>query len=375
MLKRFFSACLACCFIVLCAGNNTASALSAKSAVVIHAETGEILFAHNAEQKLPMASTTKIMTALLLAEEPDLTKTLVTTKEMVTVEGSSMGLLEGDTVSYYALLVGMLLASGNDAANTTAIALAGSPQAFAERMNAKARQIGMKNTNFVTPSGLDDEQHYSTAYDMALLGAYAMNNPVFAKVASSKSIAVEYGNPPYRRTLTNHNRLLSLYDKAIGVKTGFTKKSGRCLVSAAENENGRVVAVTLNASNDWNDHMQLLDQGLAALQKTTLQYDEQMQIDIAGGTEDRIALKADPVVLSLTANSKSKIKRHVTLEPFCYAPVPEGQAVGSVDYYYEGKKIAAAPIRAAQAVDAQAPMEQHHRYFRRLLDLLAAIGV
>lgn len=375
MFKRLASVGLALCIICLCAGRNTVSALSAKSAVAIHADTGEILYAHNAEQKLPMASTTKIMTALLLAEEPDLTQTLVTTKEMVTVEGSSMGLLEGDTVSYYALLVGMLLASGNDAANTTAIALSGSPQAFADRMNAKARQIGMKNTHFVTPSGLDDEQHYSTAYDMALLGAYAMKNPVFAKVASSKSIAVEYGNPPYRRTLTNHNRLLALYDKAIGVKTGFTKKSGRCLVSAAENENGRVVAVTLNASNDWNDHMQLLDQGLAALQKTTMHYADTLRLHIVGGIHDHVSLKTDPVVLSLTEGSKKKITQRVTLKPFCYAPVTQDQAAGSVDYYFEGKKIASAPIRAETSVSAQAPMKTHRRYIRRLLDIITAIGV
>lgn len=375
MIRRCFFICLAFCLCLHFTGGQNVGAISAQSAVSINAQTGEVLYAHNAYQKRSMASTTKIMTALLLAEEPDLTKTLVTTKEMVTVEGSSMGLLEGDTVSYYALLVGMLLASGNDAANTTAIALAGNTQNFADRMNAKARQIGMKDTHFVTPSGLDDEQHYSTAYDMALLGAYAMNNPVFAKVAASKSIAVEYGNPPYRRTLTNHNRLLSLYDKSIGVKTGFTKKSGRCLVSAAENENGRVIAVTLNAPDDWNDHIHMLDMGLTALHKTTLRCENELYMHVVGGTVDRTALQTDPAVLSLTDNSQAKITQRVTLLPFCYAPLSAGETVGKIQYCYEGKVVSSADIQIAEPVPAQDPPKAHHRFFTRFWDVITLLGV
>lgn len=350
------------------------NALSAKSAVLINATTGEVLFEKDAYRQMPMASTTKIMTALLLAEEPDLTKTLITTKEMVTVEGSSMGLLEGDTVSYYALLVGMLLASGNDAANTTAIALAGSTQAFAERMNAKAKQIGMKNTNFVTPSGLDDENHYSTAYDMAVLGAYAMKNPIFAKVCASKTIAVEYGNPPYRRSITNHNRLLSIFSDAVGIKTGFTKKSGRCLVSAAENENGMVVAVTLNAPDDWNDHVTMLNNGLSSIQKVTFNKVDDVHIDVVGGKYGRVAVRSEPAVLSLTENSKNKITEKIVLSKFCYAPLKNGDVVGSVKYYYNGKEIAESPLKVSNDIDAQLPEKAYQKFLHILLKFITALG-
>ncbi|MBQ7288375.1 MAG: D-alanyl-D-alanine carboxypeptidase [Clostridia bacterium] len=375
MVRRVFSVCLVLCLSLIMFGRTEATALSAKSAVAINATTGEILFAVNPEQRMSMASTTKIMTALLLAEEADLTQTLVTTKEMVTVEGSSMGLREGDTVSYYALLVGMLLASGNDAANTTAIALSGSIDAFVEKMNAKARQIGMKNTNFVTPSGLDDEAHYSTAYDMALLGAYAMNNPIFSKVAASKTMTVEYGNPPYRRTLTNHNRLLSMYDSAIGVKTGFTKKSGRCLVSAAENENGRVIAVTLNAPDDWNDHIQMLNQGLSTLKMSTLQYQETLQMDIVGGIGDRVSLIVESVTVSLTEDSQRKITQQISLPRFCYAPVQKGATVGEVTYFYENKKIKTAAIKISESVSAQPTAGCFEQFAACFKLLVAQLGV
>lgn len=375
MIRRFFALSFLFCLCITLFAPQKAAAISAKSAVVINAVTGEVLYEHNAYQKLPMASTTKIMTALLLAEEPDLTKTLTTTKEMVTVEGSSMGLLEGDTVSYYALLVGMLLASGNDAANTTAIALSGSTEAFAERMNEKARIIGMKNTNFVTPSGLDDDHHYSTAYDMAVLGAYAMQNPVFAKVASSKSISVEYGNPPYRRTLTNHNRLLSLYDHAIGIKTGFTKKSGRCLVSAAENENGKVVAVTLNAPDDWNDHKNMLEQGLSALKKVKFDINKDLYLNVVGGVYDRVALKTETMSLSLTDNSKSKITQQITFSPFCYAPLKAGETVGEIKYFFMDKEIASSSIKVSNTIIAQQPKKSYQKFIFQLVEMITTLGV
>ncbi|MBR5473509.1 MAG: D-alanyl-D-alanine carboxypeptidase, partial [Clostridia bacterium] len=187
--------------------------ISARAAVVINGDTGEILYSQNCDQRLPMASTTKIMTALLLCElGVDLTKEIVTTREMVTVEGSSMGLQVGDTVSYHDLLYGMMLASGNDAANTTAIALGGSVSKFVDIMNERAKTMGLKDTHFVTPSGLDAEEHYTTAYELALIAKEALSNENFAQAASSQSARLCYGNPPYYRTLTNHNKLLKMYD-------------------------------------------------------------------------------------------------------------------------------------------------------------------
>ena len=210
--------------------------LHARAWVLMDADSGRILAGKDADTAYPMASTTKIMTSLLAAQSGKLHDEITVSKEMILVEGTSMGLLPGDSVSLYELIYGMLLPSGNDAANVTAYYLGGNVENFVKKMNAKAKEIGMENTNFVTPSGLDDEMHYSTAYDMALLGRYAVGDPVFRSVCSSKKASLSYGNPPYKRTLYNHNRLLESYKYALGIKTGFTKKSGRCLVSYAEKD-------------------------------------------------------------------------------------------------------------------------------------------
>lgn len=260
-------------FIVLCLLINSGLSVaaletSAKAAVVINGDTGEMIYAVNAGERLPMASTTKIMTALLLCEQGKPEKTVTVSADMLQVEGSSMGLLAGDTVTYRDLLYGMLLASGNDAANVTAYVLDGSIEQFASRMNRKAAELGLTDTRFVTPSGLDAEGHYTTAADLAKLARIALQNDAFARAAASAEAVCYYGNPPYKRTLKNHNKLLNLSDGVVGVKTGFTKKSGRCLVSAMKKDGKFVIAVTLNDPNDWADHEALLSYGIDAVTTT-----------------------------------------------------------------------------------------------------------
>ncbi|MCX7658505.1 MAG: D-alanyl-D-alanine carboxypeptidase, partial [Oscillospiraceae bacterium] len=208
--------------------------VSAASAVLIEAQTGKVLYAKNENEKRPMASTTKIMTALICLESGNLDEQFVVDSSAIKVEGSSMGLVEGDIVTKRSLCIGMLLPSGNDAANAAAIKIAGSFEKFAEMMNERAVKIGMLNTHFVTPSGLDADGHYSTAYDMALLAREALKNPDFKAICSQKNIKLSYGNPPYDRWLKNTNKLLTYYNGCIGVKTGFTDAAGRCLVSATE---------------------------------------------------------------------------------------------------------------------------------------------
>lgn len=319
--------------------------VSAAAAIVICHDTGEVLYSKNCEQKLPMASTTKIMTALILAEQPDLSKTVVTTKQMVTVEGSSMGLLEGDTVSYRDLLYGMLLASGNDAANTTAIALGGGVEGFAKMMNNKAKELGLKNTSFVTPSGLDDENHYTTAYDLALLTSAAIKNDVFREACSSKTATLYYGNPPYKRTLTNHNKLLGNYDGIIGVKTGFTKKAGRCLVTAAERDGKTVIAVTLNAPDDWNDHRAMLDYGLANTETGKFDnLDISDTVSVISGDCDAVSVRCESISICTAKSSLNKITKKVLLPRFIYGGVSAGEKIGEVQYYLENKLIKSADI-------------------------------
>lgn len=329
----------------------SASGISAKSAVVICGDTGEILYSHNHNARMSMASTTKIMTAWLLCLlGGDLSRTVVTTPEMVTVEGSSMGLLAGDTVSLRDLLYGMMLPSGNDAANTAAIAIGGSVEGFVELMNKKAAEMGLENTHFCTPSGLDAESHYTTAYELALIAREALKNEEFAAAAAAKSATLSYGNPPYRRTLTNHNKLLKMYDDVVGVKTGFTKKSGRCLVSAAKSDGKYVITVTLNDGNDWADHRTLLDIGLAAVQVQNIGFDfKKLSLPIASGG----AIDEDVPDFKLCTAMNTEISALVSAPRFLYAPVKAGESVAKIECYCNGELISATDITATDDINSE----------------------
>ena len=335
--------CTALCFLVLI-NLFTVSAYntSAKAAVVIDGFTGEILYSQNCNERLSMASTTKIMTALLLCElGGDLSREIVTTREMVTVEGSSMGLQVGDRVSYHDLLYGMMLSSGNDAANTTAIAIGGSVHNFVELMNERARKMGLVDTNFVTPSGLDADEHYTTAYELALIAKEALSNEQFARAAASKTARLCYGNPPYNRTLTNHNKLLKMYDDIVGVKTGVTKKSGRCLVSASKRDGKFVIAVTLNDKNDWQDHRNLLDLGLSLIESKTISPKmSEYSICVANGE------KFDVLIPSATISvpQNAKVSYLIKLPHFLYCPIKKGEKIGSVSYICNNDNVYELPI-------------------------------
>lgn len=345
--------------------------ISAKSAVLMCMDTGEILFEKAATQKLPMASTTKIMTALILAEQPDLSKTVKVTKQMITVEGSSMGLLEGDTVSYRDLLYGMLLASGNDAANVTAYLLGGSIKGFAKIMNKKAAELGLENTSFVTPSGLDDEKHYTTACDLAKLTSFAIQNAAFRTACSSKQAVLYYGNPPYKRTLTNHNKLLESYNGLIGVKTGFTKKSGRCLVTAAERNGKRVIAVTLNAADDWNDHRTLLDYGLNVTSVVSFSNNDLTDVlPVISGDSDLVRIKSEEKSICTADKSVKNIKRRVILPEFIYAPIKAGERVGRVEYLLDAEVIATSNIYSVADLPIKNRKEKFLSRFLKSLNLI-----
>ncbi|MBQ8014794.1 MAG: D-alanyl-D-alanine carboxypeptidase [Clostridia bacterium] len=325
--------------------------VSAQSAVLMCANNGEVLFAKNEHKQLSMASTTKIMTSLIALEAAIPETEITVTKEMVSVEGTSMGLLEGDSVSLRELVYGMLLQSGNDAANTVAYVIGGSPEGFAELMNARAAEIGMKNTSFVTASGLDDEKHYSTAYDMALLACESIGNPEFAAICSQKNARLTYGNPPYARTLTNHNRLLWKYPDAIGIKTGFTKKSGRCLVSAAERDGIVLVAVTLNAPSDWNDHISMFEYGFSKCQGVSVGCDLRgIQLKVVGGEKQSVGLRLsyDPIWLK-----DKKCSYRLMVKPFEYAPVVAGKIVGTAIFFSGDKIIDEVPVEAVDFVEGR----------------------
>ena len=262
MIKKTISLLIAL-FLFLLEFNIVASAtefsISAKSAILINADTLEVLYSKAEHEKRGIASTTKILTSLIALEYGEPQKEVIATKEAVTVEGTSIGLKAGDKITLLALVYGMLLESGNDAANVTAFALSGNITEFAKVMNTYAKKIGMTNSNFTNPSGLTSENHYSTAYDMALLTSVAIKNPIFRKITATEFAIIDFGTPEISIRLTNHNSLLKEYDGVFGVKTGYTKASGRCLVTACEKNGVTLVAVTLNAYDDWCDHKKLYD--------------------------------------------------------------------------------------------------------------------
>lgn len=330
--------------------------VSAKSAIVINGKTGEIVMEKNAEQKRSMASTTKIMTAVLAAESGRMNDVVNVTAEMTGAEGTSIGLKAGYKITLCSLVYGLMLESGNDAANTIAIFLAGSKQNFANLMNSKAKQIGMTNTNFVTPSGLDDENHYTTARDMAILGAYAIKNPLFKQICSTKSQRVDFIEPDICVTFSNHNRLLRAYDGAIGIKTGFTKKSGRCLVSAAERNGISFVAVTLSAGDDWNDHRKMLDEAFSSANIDDIYPRIQQTVKLFGSSKASVSVKAANYPYRYYSNGqKRRITQKVYLPKFVYAPISAGDKLGFINYYCDGKLIATDSIIADESAESVEP--------------------
>lgn len=336
--------------------------VSAQSAVVLTADTGTVLFEKDGHTPRPVASTTKIMTALLALEAAqERGDPLVDiTQEMVAVEGSSMGLQAGDSISLTGLAAGMLLASGNDAANAAALYLDASLESFAARMNQRAAVLGMEDTHFVTPSGLDGEDaqglgHLSTAYDMALLARAALEDQAFRQLCSSPSLAVEFAEPVKRVTYTNHNKLLTQYQGCVGVKTGFTKEAGRCLVSAAERDGALLIAVTLNAPNDWQDHTALLDYGFSQVEPYQLAGgDVRLTVPVVGSPVEVVSLRgSNGGEVTLPLGQGAQVERVVHAPKFLYAPVESGEQVGEICWYLEGQLLGSAPLTAAGAAPLQ----------------------
>lgn len=336
--------------------------VSAQSAVVLTADTGTVLFEKDGHTPRPVASSTKIMTALLALEaaQEQGDPLVDITQEMVAVEGSSMGLQAGDSISLTGLAAGMLLASGNDAANAAALYLDGSLESFAARMNQRAAALGMEDTHFVTPSGLDGEDaqglgHLSTAYDMALLARAALEDQAFRQLCSSPSLAVEFAEPVKRVTYTNHNKLLAQYQGCVGVKTGFTKEAGRCLVSAAERDGALLIAVTLNAPNDWQDHTALLDYGFSQVEPYQLAGgDVRLTVPVVGSPVEAVSLRgSNGGEVTLPLGQGAQVERVVHAPKFLYAPVEAGEQVGEICWYLEGQLLDSAPLTAAGAAPLQ----------------------
>ena len=328
--------------------------ISAEAYVLFCADNGKILNSKNENKKMKPASTTKLMTSLIALEESASNDKQVKFTEEMIAEGSSMYLKTGEVVKLSDLATGMMMASGNDAANATAISVSGSIEKFSDRMNERAKLIGMENTNFVTPSGLDDENHYSTAYDMALLMSYALENEDFAKLTSQKSAEVSFIEPSSKKTTySNHNRLLSMYEYCTGGKTGYTMSAGRCLVSSAKKDGLTLICVTLNDRNDWQDHIDLYNYGFERY--ACYQSDDSnfcVDIPCVGGVEDKTTVVGEKdISIVLSTEDKSKVERKIYIDSFLYAPIEKNSKVGKIEYSIDGKVISSVNLLSSEEVN------------------------
>jgi D-alanyl-D-alanine carboxypeptidase (penicillin-binding protein 5/6) len=352
--------------------NITANAndISAKGAALIEQASGRLLYGKNENMQLPMASTTKIMTGLLAVESGKLDNIYTVPPEALFVEGSSIGLLPDEKITLGDLTYGLMLESGNDAANAIAILLGGSISGFVDMMNKKAQSIGLTNTHFQTPSGLDAKGHYTTALDLARLGAHAMNNKIFAQVVSTQKIRISYNGTKNARVLYNHNKLLSNCDGAIGIKTGFTKKCGRCLVSCAKRDGVWLVVCTLNDPNDWSDHKKLLDLGFSKLTSQKLITTPiNLNANVVGGTANNVTLKYDVNVnAALQEGEINRVKMQIQLPRFIYAPIKKDQKLGQIVFTLDDNVVATTDLTAAQAVSM--PNIQHKSFFSSIWDAI-----
>lgn len=309
-------------------------AVSAQSAVLIDAVSGTVLFAKDADRPLPMASTTKIMTALVALEKMPLDTVIEIDARAVGVEGSSIYLTDGEELTLEQLLYALLLESANDAATAIAVGVAGSVEQFAELMNEKTSELGLKNTEFQNPHGLDAEGHHTTAYELAIITASALQNSIFETIVSTRKTTIPHDGTDGVRLLINHNKLLRSYEGSIGVKTGFTKKSGRCLVSAARKNGATLIAVTLNAPSDWNDHTSLLDYGFSQMESVELcdAHEVCTPLSVVGGTANAVFI-SNPQALTVAIPKKhSEIVKTLEAPRFLYAEVTSGETVGRLLY-------------------------------------------
>ncbi len=335
---------------------------SAKSAIVMESTSEEVLFEKNADQPLPQASTTKIMTALVVLESVETTQILTVSEKAAAVEGSQLGLCAGDRVSVSDLLYILMLKSGNDAAEALAEGVAGSVSGFVEKMNRKAEGMGLKNTRFENPHGLPAEGHYTTARDLARLTAAALENPQFRAIVSTKQITLTYKNA----VLSNSNKLLDSCPGIFGVKTGFTKKAGRCLVSAAERNGVSLICVTLNDPNDWQDHAALYEDSFSRVERRLILAEQEYAgiVPVLGatGVTVRNSLPLSVVTVDGEAIAYTLVPKTV---PRIFPPVAKGRTLGYLQAVAQtGRVFSSTPLNTVTAIEQE---KEERTYFSSFL--------
>lgn len=337
--------CLLLIIVLFVPTNVKAGYIDAEAACVLEMVSGDIVFSKRADKKMPMASTTKIMTAIVAIENECLDEIVTVSANAANQEGSSAYIEPNDEISIHDLLYGLMLNSGNDAAVAIAEHISGSVEEFSKLMNKKAKDIGAENTHFTNPNGLHDEEHYTTAYDLAQISRYALSNAEFCEIVSANGNTAKVLNTGRVIEYYNHNRLLKEYEGCIGVKTGFTKDAGRCLVSAAERDDLRFIAVTLNDPSDWEDHKIMLNDAFSEYEmvNVTEQGEEVNYLDF-------------PLVYAKTLNVPAKKRESFKTETVLHIPksvkppVEYGDKLGYAEIFHDGKIIGKVDVLAGMSV-------------------------
>jgi D-alanyl-D-alanine carboxypeptidase (penicillin-binding protein 5/6) len=327
---------------------------TAKSAIVMEAATGKVLYSKDANERRYPASTTKIITLITALEYGNLDDDVIASPNAATTEGSSLWLSPGEQLKLRDMLYGIMLVSGNDATVAVAEHISGSVEDFAKLMTQKAHSIGAVNSNFVNTSGLPDERHYTTAYDLAKITAYGYKNPLFAQIVSTKHKIIPWPGKDHDRDLYNENRMLWLYDGANGVKTGNTDAAGRCLVSAASRNGIQLVAVVLDSERMWDDSISLLDYGFAQLKPVAVinKSDILKTVKIQEGKTSNVKLlAANDIVIPMSDNEQDKFTTVIEAPASINAPITAGQKMGTVKVLYNNIEVANTDLVADQSIE------------------------
>lgn len=337
---------------------------SAASAIVIEAQNGTVLLSHQAEVERPMASTTKVMTALLALEECDLTELVTAGRNAFGIPGTSIYLSEGETLTMEDMLYGLMLASGNDAAVAIAEHIDGSVAAFCQRMTARARELGCEHTVFLTPHGLPQDGHYTTAHDLALIAREAMKNETFRQIVSTTRATIPWEGREYDRILNNKNKLLTSYAGATGIKTGYTRAAGRCLVSSAQRDGMEIICVVLNCADWFDESARLLDAAFAQYGWFTMleagETVREMPVEASGGAALRIVAQG---ALGGAAPKDSLPDLELELPQRLEAPIARGEVVGTARMVARGETVAQVPLVAGEAVQRDDFLNRIRHYF------------
>ena len=348
-MKRFFAGMAAALLAAVLFFPVKASAISAESAILLDANTGRVLYEKNADRRSLIASTTKIMTALVVCEQCNVLDRVRIPQQAVGIEGSSMYLVAGEVLTVQDLLYGLMLHSGNDAAVALAIYCGGTVEGFAELMNDKAQRLGMTNTHFVNPHGLDSPEHYSSARDMAILTANAMNNPIFAQTVSTKTVRIG------QRQLRNHNKLLWQIEGVDGVKTGYTRAAGRILISSAVRDDRRLIVVTINAPQDWTDHACLIEQGFSRFnQRRLIEAGQILGSRPVLSGKQALSLVISSQDFSYALADDERVRIVLGGSETVFAPVYEGDDAGFAYVMLNDRVVGKVPLLYGQTVELKA---------------------